>query len=328
MQNLRRGGVPPSQLALSLLFALVVFIALTFYADAPRLFAALAQFDWRFLPLALAATLTNYLLRFVRWHYYLDVIGVNHVPRRDSLLIFLTGFSLTMTPGKLGEVLKSFWLKNRYATPVSSSAPIVVAERLTDVLGMVLLAAIGLGFYPLGSGALALVLAATALFVIVVQQRALAERWLERAARWRGLGRFASMARNLYESASLLLRAKPLLVALALATAAWFGECLAFFFVLLGIGQPPSALLLLQATFIYAAASLFGALSMLPGGLGATEGGMALLLQQIVSAAREEAVAATLVVRLCTLWFAVLLGVLALLALGLPRASPEQMSQE
>jgi uncharacterized protein (TIRG00374 family) len=313
MQNIK------SRLALSLLFALFVFVALAFYADAPRLLSAFAKFDWRFLPLALATTLANYLLRFVRWHYYLDVIGVQNVPRRDSLLIFLSGFSLTLTPGKLGELLKSFLLKNRFGTPVSYSASIVVAERLTDVLGMIILAAAGLAFYPIGIGALAIVLVGTAILLVVVQQRALAERMLDLFARVPLIGRFAHLARNLYESAYLMLGVEPLLIAIALSIAAWFGECVAFFFILLGIGEPPTLALVLQATFIYAAASLFGAISMLPGGLGATEGGMALLLQQIVSVAREESVAATLIVRLCTLWFAVLLGVIALLALGLPR---------
>ncbi len=318
MQNLK------GKLVVSLVFALLVFVALAFYADAPRLVAAFAKFDWRFLPLAIAATLANYLLRFARWHYYLDVIGVKDVPRRDSLMIFLSGFSLTMTPGKLGEVLKSFLLKSRYGTPVSYSASIVVAERLTDVLAMVILAAAGLAVYPLGIGALVVVLVVTAIFVVLVQQRVLAERLLDLLARVPVIGRFAHLARNLYESAYLMLRAKPLLIAIALATAAWFGECVAFFIVLLGIGQSPTLLLLLQATFIYAAASLFGAVSMLPGGLGATEGGMALLLQQIVAVAREEAVASTLIVRLCTLWFAVLLGVIALLVFGVPQAKTEE----
>src|SRR3972149_926593 len=98
MQNLR------NKIILSLLFALFVFLALSFYADLPRLAGAIEKFQWSFLPLALAATLVNYLLRFLRWYYYLSVIGVKNVPPRDSLLIFLTGFALTMTPGKLGEV--------------------------------------------------------------------------------------------------------------------------------------------------------------------------------------------------------------------------------
>ncbi|MBI3912962.1 MAG: flippase-like domain-containing protein [Chloroflexi bacterium] len=313
MQHLSR------KISISLLLALAVFIALTFYADAPRLFAAIATFQWQWLALALAATLVNYCLRFVRWHYYLSVIGIQNIPARDSLLIFLTGFSLTMTPGKLGELLKSFLLKGRYGTPVSHSAPIVVAERLTDVLGMVLLAAIGLAVYPLGASALAVVVIAAVVFVAVAQSRALAERVLDFAARLPVIARFAGLIRNLYESAFLLLRLKPLLIAIALSTIAWFAECVTLLIVAIGLGSAPTPELLLQVTFIYAAASLFGAASMLPGGLGATEGGMAFLLEQIVALAREHAVAATFIVRLCTLWFAVLLGLIAALILGIPQ---------
>jgi uncharacterized protein (TIRG00374 family) len=164
-----------------------------------------------------------------------------------------------------------------------------------------------------------MVLLVTVLFVIVVQQRALAERLIDVLARMPLVGRLAEMLRNLYESTYLMLRLKPLLIAIGLAVVAWFGECVSFWFILQGIGASPSGLLLLQATFIYAAASLFGAALMLPGGLGATEGSMALLLQQIVGVAREASVAATLIVRLCTLWFAVLLGVIALVLIGVPR---------
>jgi glycosyltransferase 2 family protein len=317
MQNLR------GKVVLSLLFALLVFLALSFYADLPRLVSAFEKFQWSLLPLALAATLGNYLLRFLRWHYYLSVIGVKNVPARESLLIFISGFALTMTPGKLGEVVKSFLLKDRYAAPVSYTASIVVAERLTDVLGMFFLAAAGLAFFPIGLGAVAIFLVATGLFVAVVQQRSFAERMLALFDKLPFFGRFAQLARNLYESTHLLLRIKPLVIATVLAILAWFGECLAFFLVLIGIGQTPTILLLLQATFIYAAASLFGAVSMLPGGLGATEGGLALLLEQIVNVAREQSVAAALIVRLCTLWFAVLLGALALLSRGLPRIKLE-----
>ncbi|MBI5300775.1 MAG: flippase-like domain-containing protein [Chloroflexi bacterium] len=313
MQNLRR------RVILSLLFALVVFVALAFYADAPRLLGAFERFDWRFLPLALGVTLLNYLLRFARWHYYLRVLKIHNLTRRDSFLIFLTGFSLTMTPGKLGELLKSLLLKTKCDTPISYSAPIIAIERLTDALGMVILAAVGLTFFPeFGIGALIALLAVIVAFVVIVQQRALAERLFVLGTRVRVLARFVGVARNLYESAYLLLQLKPLAFAIGIAVAAWFAECVAFFFVLMGVGLAPSPLLLLQATFIYAAASLFGAAMMTPGGLGATEGGMALLLEQIVAIARESAVAATLIVRLCTLWFAVLLGVIALLLIGLP----------
>lgn len=312
MQNLGR------KISVAIFIALAILVALAFYADAPRLFSALAAFQWQWIPLALVATLANYFLRFIRWHYYLGVVGVTNVPPRDSLLIFLSGFSLTMTPGKLGELLKSFLLKARYATPISQSASIVIAERLTDVLGMVLLAAIGLGVYPLGVSALAAILIATIIFIVIVQRRAWAERLLDASARLPIIARFIPLARNLYASAFLLLRFKSLTIAIGLSMLAWFAECVTLLIVLLGIGLAPTFTLLLQATFIYAAASLFGAASMLPGGLGATEGGLAFLLEQIVAVTREGAVAATLIVRFVTLWFAVLLGLIAVIGLRVP----------
>jgi glycosyltransferase 2 family protein len=162
MQNLR------GKIILSLVLALVVFLALAFYSDLPRLLGALAEFQWQYFPLALAAAFLNYLLRFVRWHYYLGVIGIHSVPRRDSFFIFFAGMCLTMTPGKMGEVVKSFLLKDHYATPLTTSAPIVAVERLTDVLGVFALASLGLVFFPVGLGAVAIFLIAVTLFIVVI----------------------------------------------------------------------------------------------------------------------------------------------------------------
>jgi glycosyltransferase 2 family protein len=313
-------------------------------ADWPRLLDSLRSWQWAYAPLVMLAVVANYALRFFRWHYYLDVIGVRdgapplaspppvvsaapislgaapagREPIRwtDSLLVFLAGFALTMTPGKLGEVLKSFLLKELNGTAVSYSASLVVVERLTDVLGMLLLASVGLATFQVGPQIPLVVLAASLLFVLVVQRRDWSLRllgWLEGVPL---VGRFAGLGRNLYESTFRLLRWKPLLLGILLAALAWFCECVAFFLVIAGLAGasvPSGPALLLQATFIYAFASLVGAVSFLPGGLGATEGSMALLLTRLGGLGADPAIAATLLVRFATLWFAVVLGVVALL---------------
>jgi uncharacterized protein (TIRG00374 family) len=70
------------------------------------------------------------------------------------------------------------------------------------------------------------------------------------------------------------------------------------------------------AILIYAVTTVAGALSFLPGGLLVTEAGMTLLLVQSARGVDEPtAVAATLLIRLATLWFAVLIGLIALTAL-------------
>ena len=57
-----------------------------------------------------------------------------------------------------------------------------------------------------------------------------------------------------------------------------------------------------------------GALSFLPGGLGVTEAGMLALLGDLATGcSRSVSAAATFITRLCTLWFAVVVGLAALL---------------
>jgi uncharacterized protein (TIRG00374 family) len=303
------------KIILSLAFAALVYLALTLYADAPKLADAFLHWDWRWLPITLIAVLINYGVRFVRWHYYLRVIEIP-VPARVSLLIFLSGFSLTMVPGKLGELLKSVLLKSHYNVAISYSASIVAAERLTDVMGMVFLAAFGVSIFPMGVPALAITLGALVLIVVLIQSRTIAEKIMELFERLPVAGRFAHLAKNMYESAYLMLRLQPLTISFALSALAWFGECIALFLVLLGFGLTATPDLLLRATFIYAIASLFGAVTFMPGGLGATEGSMTSLIQLLLNASATVATAATLLVRVCTLWFAIVLGGIALFVLG------------
>ncbi len=308
------------KIVLSLAFAALIYLGLTLYADAPKLAQALLNWDWHWLALIFSAVLGNYFLRYVRWHSYLHTIGVKEVPPYPSLLIFLSGFSLTMVPGKVGEILKSILLKSRYGTPISYSASIIAAERLTDTMGMLFLLALGLVVYPFGVPALVSLLVVILAAILLMQSRRLAESLLAVLERVPVVGRFAHLARNMYESAYLMLRWRPLLIALALAAVAWFGECLAFFFVLLGFGITATPSLLLQATFIYCGSSLFGAITLLPGGVGATEGSMTSLAQALMGLNATVASAATLVVRLCTLWFAIVIGAVALFLFGMPVA--------
>ena len=128
--------------ALSLVFGLLVVTALAFIGDAPRVIAA-RHFAWAYVPAVLALTTFNYLLRGVKWQYYLRLIGVR-VSAGDGAAIFACGLSMAMTPGKVGELLKAWLLRARSGTPMAVSAPVILAERLTDGVAMLILASAGL----------------------------------------------------------------------------------------------------------------------------------------------------------------------------------------
>jgi len=303
------------------------YVALTFYADWTKVGARLAGLHKPAILFALVLAALNYLVRFGKWHYYLACLGVR-VPLGESFRIFISGFVLTVTPGKVGEVLKSYLLRELRGIPMTRTAPIIVAERLTDLMALALLAVGGVATYGAGLIGLGAAVGLVGLFLIVIAWRRLAHAVLRGLARLPLLGRASKPLHDAYESMAALVRPRPLVVATALSVAAWFCECLAFAAVVRGF--PGAAISLHAATFIYASMTIAGALSFLPGGLGVTEAGMTGLLLKLgqgVDAA--VAVGATFVTRGCTLWFAVLVGFLALLSLRpLQQAVPPRPAGE
>lgn len=308
------------KLVIATVFGVLVFALFSFYGDVRALGDNLSAFRWSAFGVGLLLATANYGLRFVRWEYYLRVIDVA-VPRGQSALIFVAGFVMSITPGKVGEVFKSLLLWESHGVPVARTAPIVVAERLTDLFALVLLTALGSlvfadGIYVAIAGGL---LVAT--IWVLCAFRPAGEFALRVAARLPLSSRLAPKLRIAYESLRVLIRPAPLAIATSMALVSWSLECLALLFI--ADGFEGVHLGLLDAAFAYSAPTIVGALMMTPGGLGFTEAGMTGVLQTIVgeSLSSATAVAITLLVRLATLWWAVLLGLFALVVLRARRAA-------
>lgn len=302
------------RLLLGVLLGVIVISAVLLITDANALADAVRAFNWRLTPLVVGLILGNYLLRFVKWQYYLGIIDVRNLSRRDSALIFVSGFTMVMTPGKVGELLKAYLVRERTGTDLSKMIPVVLIERLTDGMATLFLIGIGIVAFPLGRPIFAAGLLAAAGVLILVRREKLVASILDRVRRTRFRARVNSLE-ALYLSTRFLLEPRPLATAVGLGIVSWFGECLAFFVILTGLGIEPSWHLLLAATFVFGVSAWAGALSFLPGGLGATEASaVALLLLTIkdVNMVESVAVAATLLMRFATLWFGVFLGVGAL----------------
>jgi glycosyltransferase 2 family protein len=243
-------------------------------------------------PLALALTAVNYLLRFWRWQRYLARVEIA-VPLGRSLSIFVAGLTMTITPAKLGELLKSGLLKRSFDVPVRLSAPVVLAERVTDATGVVVLAVAG-GAATQSWPPLAIALVAVVGAVLLVRS--------PRLERFTSLGEAPAAARALL--------ATPLLVGMTLLSAvSWLFECLAAYVCVRGLELDLS---FPDTIVVFTLGSLAGALSFLPGGLGVAETSMTGLMRALGDVSKAAAAAATVLIRLATLWFAVALGLVGL----------------
>jgi glycosyltransferase 2 family protein len=289
------------------LLGVLALVGLALFADARQLAAQVAAFDPALLVPVLALSLVNYALRFARWQLYLVRLGTR-LPAVASLGVFLVGFLLSVTPGKAGELGKA-WLVRELgggrALPVVSA---VLAERATDLLGVVLLVAFGALALPGGAWIAAAGVALVAGAVLLLGWRRGAHAVFARLERLPKVGARVAALEEAYDRLRDLLSPAMLAAGLALSAVAWGAEGVGFWIV---VGDYAPGAGLVRAVFDYSASTLAGALSMLPGGLLAAEGSLAALLdaQGLDPAA---AAGATLITRAATLWFAVALGLAAL----------------
>jgi uncharacterized protein (TIRG00374 family) len=294
-----------------LAIALVIAVgALMTLGDVRHLGDALDAFYWPALAAAISLALANYALRFVRWQLYLARQAV-HVPLASSATVFGAGLSLSITPGKLGELVKSYLLREMHDVPAARTAPIVVAERVTDLVALLVIAVIGVAIYGLDPRLVAFAGALIALGLVMLAWQAPTRALIDLFTR---PGRLRRLREPLHETLghlATLCRPGTLIVATAIAVPAWGCECIGFAVICNAFAGVHIALPLAAA--IYAGTTIAGALSFLPGGLGVTEGAMILALVEGASHLdRPTAVAATVLTRLATLGFAVALGVVFL----------------
>ena len=260
---------------------------------------------------ALSLSLLNYVLRAERWHLYL-VRDHHAISRLTNLRIYFAGFSLTTTPGKAGELVRSLFLKP-YGVQYHHSAAMFFSERLADLVAIVALTAIG--FTHLPGGTAYFVILVSALFAgLLLLRTPLPEHALRRLAHWRHDSPGLIWLSDVAASSRPFWRGRLLWQAQGLTLIAWLGEGIGAYLILHSLQADISFSF---ALFVYGFAMLVGALSFLPGGLGGTEATMTGLLV-LQGMPLPQAIAATVIIRLATLWFAVLLGIASVMALPEP----------
>lgn len=292
-----------------MLLGVAIYGLFALYSGFSRIGKSLGTFSWQAFGVAILLATANYAIRFAKWQFYLRRLGISGIRRLDSFLVFLSGFVLTVTPGKVGEVFKSAVLHRTHGVAFARTAPIVVSERLTDAIGVIVLIVAGSASF---SGGLGWAVAGTAAVAVgllcILWSRPVYAllAWLERHGRF---GRLVPKLREAYLSLRVLAAPSALLWPTALSVVAWLSEGIAFFVILDGFRV---AVDLERAVFFYSTATLAGALVPLPGGLGIVEG---MLHEQLVildHVPTATATASMILIRLATLWWAVLVGFVAL----------------
>lgn len=288
------------------LFALMI-VGLAGLAAATGWSETMVQFallSWAQVSLLLALSLMNYGLRGVRWHVFARRLGLPTGLIQD-MRHFLGGFAMSVTPGRVGELVRMRWLRRETGWAVERTAPLVLMDRASDLLAMALIlcASLVLSANTI-AGAVPVVILALAAAIVVTRPRLLASitgglyRMTGRAPRLFARVRTASRSLARFSAPGTLT------LATALGLIGWLAEGYAFHLLLVWMGADIG---FWSAIAIFVFATLAGGLTGAPGGVGGAEAAMIGLLM-LENVPLDIALAATLIIRVTTLWFAIGIG--------------------
>ncbi len=280
------------------------------YQDHDRILSSLRAIGWQgFLFLCLFSSF-NYVLRYLRWNYLLRILGDSVTPL-ESLLCYLSGFAFTTTPAKVGEVARCFYFNRRHGVDYSHTLAGLLCERTLDALCTLFIAILALNIYENVRWIGGIFTLCVVMMVILLSHQRLLLHLVKffRCIKLRFVQRFLELVPRLLARANQLFTPKPFTTGMVIGLFAWSAEALAFAWLAQELGGQGSTVIYMS---IFCASIIVGALTFVPGGLGGTE--VVLYMLSVATGMGEaEALAATILIRLATLWYAVALGLLSLL---------------
>ena len=253
----------------------------------------------------LALSLVNYLFRGARWHLFSNRLGLPTTLIQD-LRHFLGGFAMSVTPGRVGELIRMRWQKRETGWAVERTAPLVLMDRASDLAAMALILAGGIALSA-GGIAMAMPVALLALAAAFVATR---PKLLSACVTllYRTIGKFPRLmarVRSAARSLTVFSSGPIMAAALALGLIGWIAEGYAFHLLLMWMGADIG---FAKAIAVFTFSTLAGGLTGAPGGVGGAEAAMVALLS-LEGIPLDVSIPATAVIRLTTLWFAILIGV-------------------
>jgi len=287
-----------------------VFFAILILSDFSQLLQNAMYFPWLILLPVIGLRVINWGVRFLKWHFYLWLVGVRSLSLTDSAAVFVSGFPMSISPGKAAEFLKCLILFHLTRAPIAQTIPVVASERFSDgmaVLVLIAAAIVGLSAHEYWG----IVILCAALFgigIIILQVRPLCMALLRLLARIPLIGRYAHTFEVFYAASYQIVLLPNLAIAVGMGVIANLLDALGVYLILVGMGLPPTLETFLQAMLVDSLAVVAGAISGMPGAIGAADLTITGSLQGLVGLSVAGAGFATLVIRFVQLWLGVFVG--------------------
>jgi len=289
-----------------ILASLFFYVALILFSDASKISDHFIHIRIELIFLIFVVGILSHIIKSFRQKDFLQMVD-EKIPFKQNLIIYLAGMSLIATPGGIGTFIKSKYLKHKFGIPNNKSISVIFLERYHDLLAVttIILFSFLVSFSWISTSLviissfllLGVYLMITNLNVFsFVRNKLLKIKFLAE--------KLPEVGPN--ESFFILTRPKAMTKGWLISIGGWSLDSMAVYIGFLAFNVDLGYLLTSQ---IYFTSLGYGILSLIPGGIGVTEGMFDYLL---VKQGLDLSIASSLVIftRLTTMWFVTIIGVI------------------
>jgi len=286
----------------------VFYVAFAIFYDANQFIESSKQINYYFVIPALLAFTSSILIKSLRQMLFLRHMGIK-IPLKQNIIIYLAGLSMLFTPAGMGEMIKSHFLFKKYNHSVSKTLPLVIVERYHDVLAVFCLITIFSIISEITFLTIPIVIIGILLLVsfILVQRKKISPIFQKIIRKVKIFKNLENQSNEFNETLESFSSKKIIFSGWLVGIVAWSFDGLGIFLCFQAFALDFDFLI---TTVLGLSSILFGALTLIPGGVGVTEVSFVELLSLY---GIESSVSSSLALffRLLSIWFATCMGIVA-----------------
>jgi uncharacterized protein (TIRG00374 family) len=259
---------------LFLIISIAIFTILLLIGDVNSIKSNIQQFNWFYVLFAIGFFLLAIGIRVLRWHFWFHKIGPA-VSFKSSMLFYMSGFAFTITPGRVGEAIRSYFIKRDYGVTQSKTVPLVLVERFYDLTGLIIITAFALIFVDFNKYILIIPISFLVGFFVITQNKNFIRRILSKISTIKFLSKFAPNAEESSDVLSQMLNFRNFTPSSLLGALIAILDVMGAFMILHGLHVEIN---FAKFILVISVSIVGGSLSFIPGGIGIQESGILGLL--------------------------------------------------
>ena len=293
---------------LTIIIAIAIYSTIILLADIQKIYLQLSEFDLKFIPLILLAIFTSWFILYIRWNVLLKKQNIK-IPFKTNVLIYFSGFSFAISPGKSGEFIKSIIIKKKLGIKKSTTIPIIFLERYFDMIGTAIVASFSILVIGIHTSSIVIIVISLFVLIFLIAYKNSFQLLMKPLKKISFFSKYTSSFENMQMIIKQSQTPKTIFTCTSLTIIYRFIEAIGIFLIIISMDVEMLNYLITAST--YSLSIIIGTISFSPGGLGITEGSFAGLLS-LQGLDISQSFTLAIIVRIFTLWVAVIIGFISL----------------